>query len=215
MHHRRQRLYDAQQRERALARARSAGRERCDGRRHGSRRHRPRGRGRARPARLSSRRLEPDAEVDPGRGDLPRRSRPRTRFLARTEILVCLLPQTPRTEGLLNLGLFRKLKRDGAAGGAFLINAARGRLQVDADIVAALDEGTLAGARSMSFRRSHCRREARCGAIPRSRSRRTTPATSRRACLPRASSPRSSGSSVVCRSKTPSIAYAAIDWSRL
>ncbi len=67
-------------------------------------------------------------------------------FLARTEILVCLLPQTPQTEGLLDLALLRKLKRDGAAGGAFLINAARGRVQVDADIVAALDEGTLAAA---------------------------------------------------------------------
>jgi glyoxylate/hydroxypyruvate reductase A len=67
-------------------------------------------------------------------------------FLARTEILVCLLPLTPQTDGLLNLALLRKLKRDGAAGGAFLINAARGRVQVDADIVAALDEGTLAAA---------------------------------------------------------------------
>jgi len=67
-------------------------------------------------------------------------------FLARTEILVCLLPQTPETEGLLNLSLFRKLKRNGAAGGAFLVNAARGGLQIDADILAALDERTLAGA---------------------------------------------------------------------
>jgi glyoxylate/hydroxypyruvate reductase len=67
-------------------------------------------------------------------------------FLARTEILVCLLPQTPQTEGLLNLALFRNLKRDGAAGGAYLVNAARGRLHVDADILAALDEVTLAGA---------------------------------------------------------------------
>jgi glyoxylate/hydroxypyruvate reductase len=67
-------------------------------------------------------------------------------FLARSEILVCLLPHTPATEGLLNLGLLRKLKRDGALGGAFLVNAARGKLQVDADIIAALDEGTLAGA---------------------------------------------------------------------
>jgi glyoxylate/hydroxypyruvate reductase A len=64
-------------------------------------------------------------------------------FLARTEILVCLLPFTPQTGGLLDLTLFRKLKRDGAAGGAFLINAARGRLQVDADIVTALDERAL------------------------------------------------------------------------
>jgi glyoxylate/hydroxypyruvate reductase A len=67
-------------------------------------------------------------------------------FLARTEILACLLAQTPQTERLLNHSLFRKLKRDGAAGGAFLINAARGGLQVDADIVAALNDGTLAGA---------------------------------------------------------------------
>jgi glyoxylate/hydroxypyruvate reductase A len=67
-------------------------------------------------------------------------------FLARTEILVCLLPHTPSTEEILNLSLFRKLKRDGALGGAYLINAGRGRLQVDADILAALDEGSLAGA---------------------------------------------------------------------
>ncbi len=67
-------------------------------------------------------------------------------FLARTETLVCLLPQTPDTEGLLNLALFRKLKRGGAAGGAFLINAGRGQLQVDTDILAALNEGTLDGA---------------------------------------------------------------------
>jgi glyoxylate/hydroxypyruvate reductase A len=67
-------------------------------------------------------------------------------FLARTEILVCLLPQTPETVGLLNTALFRKLKRDGTLGGAFLVNAARGALQVEADIVRALDEGVLAGA---------------------------------------------------------------------
>jgi glyoxylate/hydroxypyruvate reductase A len=66
-------------------------------------------------------------------------------FLARTEILVCLLPRTGDTKGILNLALFRKLKRDGAAGGAFLVNAGRGQLQVDADIVTALDEGALAG----------------------------------------------------------------------
>jgi len=67
-------------------------------------------------------------------------------FLARTEILVCLLPATPATDGILDLALLRKLKRDGALGGAYLINAGRGRLQVDADIVAALDEGALSGA---------------------------------------------------------------------
>jgi glyoxylate/hydroxypyruvate reductase A len=67
-------------------------------------------------------------------------------FLRRTEILVCLLPATPATHGMLKLELIRKLKRDGAAAGAYLINAARGALQVDADILAALEEGSLAGA---------------------------------------------------------------------
>ena len=67
-------------------------------------------------------------------------------FLVRSEILVCLLPHTPATEGIVNLSLLRKLKRDGALGGAHLINAGRGRLQVDADVLAALDEGTLAEA---------------------------------------------------------------------
>ena len=33
-----------------------------------------------------------------------------------------------------------------SAGGAYLINAGRGAVQVDADILTALDEGTLAGA---------------------------------------------------------------------
>jgi glyoxylate/hydroxypyruvate reductase len=68
------------------------------------------------------------------------------RFLARSEILVCLLPHTPATTGILKLSLLRKLKRDGALGGAYLINAGRGALQIDADILAALDEGALAAA---------------------------------------------------------------------
>src|SRR6185312_843789 len=36
-------------------------------------------------------------------------------FLARTEILICLLPLTGATAGILNAALFKKLKRDGAA----------------------------------------------------------------------------------------------------
>jgi glyoxylate/hydroxypyruvate reductase len=67
-------------------------------------------------------------------------------FLRRTEILVCLLPATPSTRDLLNLQLFTKLKRNGALGAAYLINAGRGSLQIDADIVTALDDGLLAGA---------------------------------------------------------------------
>jgi glyoxylate/hydroxypyruvate reductase A len=67
-------------------------------------------------------------------------------FLRRSEILVCLLPSTPATRGILNLDTFRRLKFNGAMHGAYLINASRGDLQVDADILVALEDGTLAGA---------------------------------------------------------------------
>jgi glyoxylate/hydroxypyruvate reductase A len=42
--------------------------------------------------------------------------------------------------------LFRKLARNGALGGPVLINAGRGGLQVEADIVQAIEEGVLIGA---------------------------------------------------------------------
>jgi glyoxylate/hydroxypyruvate reductase A len=67
-------------------------------------------------------------------------------FLARTDILVSLLPLTGNTRGILNRELFQKLPRDGALGGPVLINAGRGGLQVEADILACLDDGTLRAA---------------------------------------------------------------------
>jgi glyoxylate/hydroxypyruvate reductase A len=67
-------------------------------------------------------------------------------FLGRTDILVSLMPLTPATRGILNRGLFQKLARDGRLGGPILINAGRGRLQVEADILACLDDGTLKAA---------------------------------------------------------------------
>ena len=69
-----------------------------------------------------------------------------TALLARTDILVCLLPHTPQTEGILNLSLFRKLAQDGALGGPVVLNAGRGKLQVEEDIAAAIGEGILKGA---------------------------------------------------------------------
>ncbi len=42
--------------------------------------------------------------------------------------------------------LFERLAHDGRLGGPVLINAGRGRLQVEADIVACLDDGVLKGA---------------------------------------------------------------------
>jgi glyoxylate/hydroxypyruvate reductase A len=68
------------------------------------------------------------------------------RFLARTDVLVCLLPLTPDTRGILNRRTFEGLARDGKLGGPVLINAGRGGLQVEDDILAALDDGTLAAA---------------------------------------------------------------------
>jgi glyoxylate/hydroxypyruvate reductase len=66
-------------------------------------------------------------------------------FLARTDMLVVLLPLTDDTRGILNAGLFASLARDGRLGGPVLLNAGRGGLQVEADIVAALDGGVLKG----------------------------------------------------------------------
>ena len=57
------------------------------------------------------------------------------------EILVCLLPLTAETRGMLNAALFARLP-DGAA----LINVARGSHLAEADLLAALDSGKLAGA---------------------------------------------------------------------
>jgi glyoxylate/hydroxypyruvate reductase A len=67
-------------------------------------------------------------------------------FLARTDVLVCLLPLTPETRGILNRRTFEGLARDGKLGGPVIINAGRGGLQVEQDILASLDDGTLAGA---------------------------------------------------------------------
>ena len=67
-------------------------------------------------------------------------------FLGRSDILVCLLPLTAETRGILRYDLFRRLARDGALGGPVLINAGRGGLQVEADILRALDDGTLVAA---------------------------------------------------------------------
>ena len=67
-------------------------------------------------------------------------------FLRRTDILVCLLPLTPDTRHVLNRDLFSKLNRTSPLGAPVLINAGRGGLQNEADILQCLDDGTLGGA---------------------------------------------------------------------
>src|SRR6202140_271250 len=67
-------------------------------------------------------------------------------FLQRTDILVCLLPLTPDTRHILNRELFAKLNRNGPIGAPVLINAGRGGLQNEADILQCLDGGMLGAA---------------------------------------------------------------------
>ncbi len=67
-------------------------------------------------------------------------------FLARTDILVVLLPLTDDTRGILNARVFSGLARGGRLGGPVLVNAGRGGLQVESDILSALDAGVLKGA---------------------------------------------------------------------
>ena len=67
-------------------------------------------------------------------------------FLARTDILVSLLPLTPDTRHILNRDLFARLNRSSPLGAPVLINAGRGGLQNEADILACLDDGTLGAA---------------------------------------------------------------------
>lgn len=67
-------------------------------------------------------------------------------FLARTDILVCLLPLTPDTRHILNRDLFTRLNRISPMGAPVLINAGRGGLQNEPDILQCLDDGTLGAA---------------------------------------------------------------------
>ncbi|MFX5122899.1 NAD(P)-dependent oxidoreductase, partial [Acinetobacter baumannii] len=67
-------------------------------------------------------------------------------FLRQTDILVCLLPLTPDTRHILDRAAFERLSRSGPLGAPVLINAGRGGLQNEADILACLDDGTLGAA---------------------------------------------------------------------
>ncbi len=62
-------------------------------------------------------------------------------FLARTRVLLNVLPLTLDTRGILNSRTFTAMPR-----GGYVVNIGRGGHMVDADLIAALDSGQLAGA---------------------------------------------------------------------
>ena len=62
-------------------------------------------------------------------------------FLGQINVLICTVPYTPNTHGLLNYELFQKLKYP-----TYLINVSRGAVQIEKDILEALDKGFLSGA---------------------------------------------------------------------
>ena len=68
-------------------------------------------------------------------------------FLGASQVLVNLLPLTPDTENILNRNTLAQLRP-----GAYVINVARGAHLVDADLLALLDSGHLAGATLDVFR---------------------------------------------------------------
>jgi len=63
------------------------------------------------------------------------------RFLAAIDILICLLPLTSQTRGILGARTFDMLPR-----GAAVVNVGRGGHLVEADLLAALDSGQLSAA---------------------------------------------------------------------
>ncbi|WP_454732789.1 MULTISPECIES: 2-hydroxyacid dehydrogenase [Cupriavidus] len=67
-------------------------------------------------------------------------------FLAGCDTLVCLLPLTAQTQGFLNAAVFARLPR-----GAHVVNVGRGSHLVEADLLRALDDGTLGAATLDAF----------------------------------------------------------------
>lgn len=65
----------------------------------------------------------------------------RADFLNTADILICTLPLTKETEGILNTKVFDQLPK-----GAYLINIGRGQQLVEADLSTAIKNGQLAGA---------------------------------------------------------------------
>lgn len=83
-----------------------------------------------------SRRPKPDAPFEVFAGEAGLRP-----FLARSQVVICLVPLTPATHGILDAAAFAAMP----AGGT-VVNIARGQHLVVPDLLAALDSGHLGGA---------------------------------------------------------------------
>jgi len=68
-------------------------------------------------------------------------------FLSQCTTLICLLPLTPETEGILNKGTLAAMPA-----GSYLINVGRGGHLMEGDLLDALDSGHIAGATLDVFR---------------------------------------------------------------
>jgi glyoxylate/hydroxypyruvate reductase len=87
-------------------------------------------------------------------------------LLAQTDMLVVLLPLTEATRGIVDASLLSQLNQGGPLGGPILINAGRGGLQVEADILTALDSGALKGASLDVFEREPLPKDSRLWSHP-------------------------------------------------
>jgi glyoxylate/hydroxypyruvate reductase len=87
-------------------------------------------------------------------------------LLAQTDMLVVLLPLTDATRGIINASVLSQLNQGGPLGGPILINAGRGGLQVEADILTALDSGALKGASLDVFEREPLPEDSRLWSHP-------------------------------------------------
>ena len=85
-------------------------------------------------------RLLGGVEVFAGRDQLPA-------FLARSRVVINVLPLTSETGGILDAAAFSAMQR-----GSYVVNIGRGAHVVDADLIAALDSGQLGGAMLDVFR---------------------------------------------------------------
>lgn len=87
-------------------------------------------------------------------------------FLGGVDILVCLLPLTPATANIIDARLIDRMTKRGALGAPVIINAGRGGLQNEAELLAALDDGQLSALSLDVFQQEPLPRDSRFWSHP-------------------------------------------------